>query len=438
MVKNSPKIRFKKGLSIGNSAAEEDKIFLENCFLQTEDLNLLKDVTNPKSVVLGRTGAGKSALLMKLEGVKKNVIRVDPNNLSLNYIANSNVINFLTSLGVDLDIFYQMLWRHVFCVELIKNHFSLTSESRMPVFDNWLLSIVNPKKKIAVEYLKKWERTFWLETESRIKEIVTIFEENFKVKSDIDISGIGLSSEAQSSLDQTLRSDIINRAKKVVDDSQIKDLGEVIRLLGEEVFNDTQKAQYIVIDDLDLNWVDDLIRYKLIRSLIETIKTFRNIAAVKILIAMRSDLLEGVYKRTLSPGFQPEKYKDLEMQVTWTDEQLKGLVDARIEYLFEREYTKQKVLFDEVFPEKVNNKQTFSYLVERTLKRPRDIIKFINFIFEEAQGKAEITQKIILDAESLYSDDRRQSLVYEWMTEHPMLGNLIQFLENKSSRLRTH
>jgi len=429
--KNSAKqkIKFKKGLKVGSAAAEDDEIFLEECFIHTEDLNLLCDVKRPESILLGRTGAGKTAVLLNLESLKDRIIRIEPNNLALNYISNSDVISFLTSLGVELDIFYQMLWRHVLSIELLKYYFDNNNSINM---NAWLAN-VDKKRKFAASYLEKWDSHFFIETEEKVKEIITNFAEKIEVEGGINNEIIKLGAKAGLELEKKVKSEIVNQAKKVVDDVQIRDLGEVIRLIGEDLFSNERKPYYIIIDDLDRGWVSDKIRYKLIRALIETVKSFRNIPALKIIIAMRTDLLETVYNRTISTGFQPEKYKDLELNVSWTNEQLQNLLNRRLSYTMEKEFTKQEVQFSDVFPEKIGGKLTFYYMVERTLKRPRDIIEFTNLIFEEAQDKTELTEKIIRDAEARYSNSRKQSLIYEWKVEHPMLEQYFILLENKPS-----
>jgi hypothetical protein len=54
------------------------------------------------------------------------------------------------------------------------------------------------------------------------------------------------------------------------------------------------KQFHILIDKLDEHWVDVSIRFKLIRSLIESLKSFRRITNLKILVALRSDVLGAV------------------------------------------------------------------------------------------------------------------------------------------------
>ncbi len=58
---------FKKNMSIGEVDAESDIAFLEDCFVDNGDYEILATPENSHSIVVGRTGAGKSALIKQLE-----------------------------------------------------------------------------------------------------------------------------------------------------------------------------------------------------------------------------------------------------------------------------------------------------------------------------------------------------------------------------------
>jgi hypothetical protein len=96
----SSSFRFKPTDTIGAAAAEDDQDFLTDCFVGTDALPLISDMQNSRLLVLGRTGAGKSALLTALElGQRERVIRISPEQLALTYVANSTVLNFFGTLG---------------------------------------------------------------------------------------------------------------------------------------------------------------------------------------------------------------------------------------------------------------------------------------------------------------------------------------------------
>ena len=54
--------------------AESDDRFLNQCFVDTGDYGTLVDCSNPHRIIVGRTGAGKSALICHLiQNVKRNI-----------------------------------------------------------------------------------------------------------------------------------------------------------------------------------------------------------------------------------------------------------------------------------------------------------------------------------------------------------------------------
>ncbi|WP_202969819.1 hypothetical protein [Endozoicomonas atrinae] len=118
---------FKKHMSIGEADAENDLQFLEDCFVDIGDYEVLENTESPQSIVLGRTGIGKSALLEQIEKNAERTIRIEPEALALRHISNSTILNFFEDLGVNLDIFYNLLWQHTFAVELIKHKYNIDS-----------------------------------------------------------------------------------------------------------------------------------------------------------------------------------------------------------------------------------------------------------------------------------------------------------------------
>jgi len=177
---NSGEFVFRKNGVIGAAAAENDSQFLTDCFIDTGDLATLRDMQDHRRIVLGRTAAGKSALLLKLKELAQT-IWIDPQTLALNYTSNSNILKFFKDSGVNLTPFYKLLWKHVLIIELLRKHNHLEDERRSK---NWLNSFfgnqMDSKTKKALEYLTKYGDKFWEGTELRIKEIVTKVEQELK------------------------------------------------------------------------------------------------------------------------------------------------------------------------------------------------------------------------------------------------------------------
>lgn len=429
---------FKKHMSVGEADAENDKSFLEECFVDIGDYEILEDTNKPQSVILGRTGIGKSALIDQLEKNSDRVIRIEPEGLALRHISNSTILNFFEDLGVNLDIFYSLLWQHTLAVELIKNKYNIHCTQAKTNFIDSITALLsgNHKKQQALNYIYEWGDKFWADTETRIIEFTDKLESRLKSSIDSNVPGVNLSSKAGVILSEEQKSEVIHYGKKVVSSVQIEKLSKIVSLLSEDIFTDPQKKTYILIDRLDENWVEDGLRYKLIRALIETIKKFRNIAPVKIIITLRTDLLDRVLDKTRDSGFQREKYNSLFLQLGWNKAQLMSILDSRVNHLLKYKYTGGTVSFSDVFPDKIDKVTSAEYILDRTLLRPRDAIMFVNYCLKESQEKSEITTSIIKLAEKTYSVDRIESLKYEWFVEHPLLDKYIDVLHNRNSNFK--
>ncbi|KEI70781.1 P-loop ATPase, Sll1717 family [Endozoicomonas elysicola] len=429
---------FKKHMSVGEADAENDKQFLEECFVDIGDYEILEDTTASQSIVLGRTGIGKSALLEQLEKNSDTVIRIEPEELALRHISNSTILNFFEELGVNLDIFYSLLWQHTLAVELIKNKYNIDSAQAKTNFIDSITALLsgNHKKQQALQYIEEWGDKFWIDTETRIKEFTDKLERSLKSSINSNVPGVKVNGKAEIALSEEQKSEVIHYGKKVVSSVQIEKLSKIVNLLAEDIFTDPQNKIYILIDRLDENWVEDGLRYKLIRALIETIKKFRNITPVKIIITLRTDLLDRVLDKTRDSGFQREKYNSLFLQLGWNKDQLMSVLDSRVNHLLKYKYKSGSVNFNDVFPDKIDKVTAAEYILDRTLLRPRDAIMFVNACLNESQGKSEITSSIIKLAEKSYSVDRIESLKYEWFVEHPALDKYIDLLHNRNSNFK--
>jgi hypothetical protein len=424
-------IVIKKGLKIGELDAEADESLLETCFVDNGQLKPLLDVNSPASIVLGRTGAGKSALLYKISKEVEHSSSLDPNYISIRFLEHSNIIQFFNEIGVKLDLFYRILWRHILTVELLKLRYELKSEkqskSLLEMINGWVQK--DPIKEKALSYFTEWGDKFWLETDEQLRELTSKFTSDVKKKLGTKYQGVEISLEGAKSLSEEVKTEIRSLATQVVSSLQIKRLTEVLELLSEHAFNDRQRRFYVLIDKLDEDWAETETRCRFIRALVEETKSMRKIPQVKIVTALRVDLLDLVFDKTRDSGFQEEKYDAYIIRLIWSTNDLKKLLNTRVTEVFRRQYTSNNVQFDEVFPLPDRSGITsIDYMLDRTLMRPRDAIQFANECFSLASDKPSISWTTIRSAESNYSVRRLKSLIEEWSEYYPSLDITIEIL----------
>lgn len=149
-----------------------------------------------------------------------------------------------------------------------------------------------------MEYLLEWGKHFWKDTEYRVHEVTETFENDLRAGLGAHVGRLEASLQGSESLSVSDKKEIVHRAQEVVNSVQIQKLTKVLDILASDVFDDPQQRFYIPIDRLDENWVSDPLRYKLIRALIETVKDLQRITTAKIVVALRHDLLQRVFRET--------------------------------------------------------------------------------------------------------------------------------------------
>src|SRR6266404_332956 len=131
--------------SIGAADAENDHQFLSQCFVDSGQLDLLLNIDEPHCVILGRTGSGKTALLL-----------------------------------------------------VIKKRYQIHNEERQRDFwtrcrDYFARDKNKAKaKEDALRYLEYWGRNFWEETTTRVKEFTNKLESELSADAHVDLKTIKL------------------------------------------------------------------------------------------------------------------------------------------------------------------------------------------------------------------------------------------------------
>ncbi|HEY8931422.1 MAG TPA: hypothetical protein VIM55_19620 [Mucilaginibacter sp.] len=423
------KFKFNRYLEIGSPDAETDG-FLERAFIEKDALNALLNMSNQRSILIGRTGSGKSAILKHIERTQERVVRIEPEAMSLRFLSNSTIIQYFRDNDVNLNFFFKILWKHVFVIELLRLSFSYDSRKK----NNWFHNIRekfmtkhNHKRDKAFEYFEKWSNEFWLDTEVRIKEIENTILKKFESELGVDLHTLkGKAIESDSNKTAT-KSDVKTKAEHVISEALANDIHEIIKILQEELFTDSQQKHFVIIDDLDKQWIDTNMRYELIGAMIEVIKEFQIFKGVKIIISLRDNLYQLVFSGVSHTGGQREKFKPLYAELSWSAIELREFLNKRL-YLATENHLDIQSAFEK---QHKGGKDGFAYMLERTFYRPRDVISYVNHAIENAGNKAHFTLDILKKAEIDYSIDRLQSIEDEWGENYGEVKRVLRFLNGK-------
>lgn len=450
MAQSSGEFVFRPTHSIGAMAAEDDSLYLESCFVDKHYVAELLDVKNPRRIILGRTGSGKSALLLEMKKRAEShgayFISLVPADLSLNYISNSQVLQRLDAHGVNLDPFFKLLWKHFFAIAVFEKVFppapndsSLSIWDRLSAFVQSLANghsrkVVEKRQKAVKEYIEKFGGKFFCDHPVRVKQIVSTFESQAEAKGLTSITfgakagPVELSSRIDNGDTVTgKRTDVVTQevanAQSIIGDIHNHELAGVLELVGD-VLPDEKKPCYIVLDKLDESWAEDCLRLRLLKALITTIGDIREQHNTKVVICLRIDLLDRIFAEMgHDSGFQEEKVRSYYRQLSWSDAELTELLNLRIKKLMKDAWTNYQPKAEDIFVADSRKKHKahsgLQYLLDRTWGRPRDVIDFFNSCIEHCDGKTRFDKTVVRQAEGEYSRRRLNSIGTEWGQLYP-------------------
>lgn len=235
--------RLRSGFTLGGEQAEADPL-LVGAFYESGDYEVLESYDDQRCFIVGRTGSGKSAALQRLEEAHPgHVIRINPEDLSLPYITDLQVIRWLDQLEVNLDLFWIALWKHVLLVEIIKHRYEVNSPEAKQNFLQILRQRLSRDsgKIAALEYLNEFEGKFWCETDERVREIADSFTSKVegagKIATQLPLR-LEASASANFETSQELRVEQVDRYQRIVNETQLSRLNTMIGVLNEYILDD--------------------------------------------------------------------------------------------------------------------------------------------------------------------------------------------------------
>jgi hypothetical protein len=432
------KVRLKSGFTLGGQQAEADPLLTE-AFYPSSDYQVISSKSDPRCFIVGRTGSGKSAALQHLEEEHgEHVIRINPEDLSLPYITETQVIRYLDELNVNLDLFWIALWKHVLLVEIIRHRYKVNSPAAKTKMMQALRDKLarDPGKKAALEYLDEFEGRFWCETDERVRDITDKFTKTIggQIEATATSFGIPIGATLGSIRNESteVKTQQAERFQRVVNATQLAKLNKMIEVLNEDVL-DEQHQTWIVIDDLDRDWVDERLANDLIRCLFRTVLDLKRVANLKVLVALRTNIFQELDFGKRGGG-QEEKFRSLVLTVRWTRYDLESLLDQRVQIAAPRVGLEASTLQD-LLPHANRTRNPTDFIFERTLLRPRDAIAFMNECLARGIGKTRLTWDDITKAEGAYSSERLLALRDEWKSTYPGIDQALAKFRGCSARL---
>ena len=396
-------------IDLGDIAAENESAQLKEYFVHTGSFTLAKQ--GHKRIVIGRKGSGKTAIFYRLrdmhEGKVPNLV-VDLKPEGHQFVKLRETVLCKLTPGLQEHVM-TAFWHYILLLEIAHK-------------------IVSTEETIASR--DERARTYF-------EQVTSIYEGQF-------------GSEQGDFSERLLKlvGDIANRhqeSKEIFTTSEVTELvyKEDIRELQNALENylSIKKEIWILVDNLDKGWpvhgatVEDIMIIKTLLS--ATRKMQREFEKRKLelksLVFIRNDIYEHLIQVT------PDKEKDTTISLDWDDIQLfQEMIAARI-----RQSVKIDSSFEDIwrtyFAPLIEGEDSFVYIVERTLMRPRDVLKFVQCALEVAinRNHNKVAEEDIIQAERIYSNDMIQNLIYEIKDIYPQFPNLIYEFLGCPGRINT-
>ena len=434
--------KFKSNFTFGGVVAESDHL-LADAYWDNGDYEAIQSREDKRCFIIGRTGSGKSAAFQHLqENYPDKVIKIDPESLSLPYILNFDIIHQLMNAGVHLDPFMKVLWKHVIVVEILRHRYQINSPEQKQNILKYLKDKFkkDPGKTKALEYLDEFGDKFWCETDERVKQIADTLVQKINASGGLNttVHGIGVqgSGGVEETLTQETKQEIANKYQKIINEMQLPRLNQVIVILNNEILDSPQHFTYIIIDDLDKEWVDESLAILLIRCLFQAVVDLQQVKYLKVLVALRTNIFQQLNYDKQSRGGQEEKFRGLALDIRWTTNDLHDLLNNRAEAASRFYQIVPLRTLSEMLPHaNKRSENPLSYILARTLMRPRDAILYLNSCAREATGKDRITWENIRRAEKTYSEERLLALRDEWKDPYLNIDKVFEKFQHKPIKM---
>lgn len=338
-------------LRLGARSAENEFRTLEEYFVETSEF--LQTLRGEVSVVAGRKGSGKTAIFFQV----RDRFRDEKDNLVTDLKPESHQLSLfreellkLVGVGVydhTLAAFWYFLLLSELLITIKKNYESRSKR------DGDALAVVREIELILNEFQISDSGDFTTRINRLSKSVL------FEVES--------LRSKGQTLSPERL-TNIVFRGGV----AQMK--AAVIKYTTEE--------SYIVLlfDNIDKGWPTKGVSefdVRLVRLLIETLdKMSRDFAGVDrnfvSVVFLRNDIYELLVDQT------PDRGKDGQVRIDWTDRaKLKQVIYRRLQFSTKQTKKSFEEIWRNYFPAKAFGKDSFDYLVDHCLMRPRFLINII-------------------------------------------------------------
>lgn len=350
-------------MELGHPDGKNDKL-LHECFIKPE---YYRSILNfEKFIVVGRRGTGKTALI---------------NELIIDYNEDENIVIKLDNF-VELELFIQKR-------------------------KNTKIGVLNFIGYKIVQFFENKKEDLWSKRPKSIKKAIQELNLKKPTKFQKSISRIKGFGNKFAKVEFNIESDEI-------DIYYLSDFGAFLDQITNFISNKDLNL-IILFDELDK--LKGMNYKEIVTNLMEfSYDVYSKFTEFHSLLFLRRDVYELLTDFHLLPQL---RMNIVTIDEFWTNARLQEMITKRFEYA-----SNHKIGFDNVFPPKekirVRKSYAWDYLMQRTFRRPREIISFSEYIYTNLQKikfNDELYSKkyreIIYNSEKDYSEGLRSEILIE-------------------------
>ena len=377
----------------GDDSAEKDPHLL-NYFIQSPAFQRLR--AKQKNLVIGRKGAGKSAVRKKLEQTFNSDGRTHVTNLSPKFNSIRNILNDKDIVaGFGQEIFFQHTWIR----QILLDCLCVVGHNAKGTY-----------AKDSVEFARQISIQLKLTTKDLVENIADILS-RLKAKAG-NLGEFGLTLERE-----------------------LREVAEVEAL--EHHFKAITKdgAKFVVlIDDLDLGWNNSDVANNLLLGLLSAANYLSGLSQnIFPLIFLREDVYEILITKTQ----HSDKFRNVE-RIRWEKYELIAILNERIDFnRTQNNLAKLGNPISTVFPSTIGTNNTENWLYDRTLGRPRELIQLARY-YTESVDSDRPSADALKASEQGYSEWKLDDLCAEYSNQYPGLVDLFSYWKTNFFRSKYH
>jgi hypothetical protein len=380
-------------IDLGKDEAEQDQR-LQEYFLKTS--NYRNALAGTKTIVIGRKGSGKSAIFalmqVELEESGALVIPITPDQYSW------SALKDYEEKGILPEQAHTNAWK----LTLLSSVVWKLNES----------NLVSESSKLIKYY--KYMKDAYVPTSDGFFNIV---EKIKKILSGVKTQWVSFDFGETGTVATPL---------KVTE--ELKALLHAEWPQGKQV--------RILIDRLDDSWDASEKSQHLIIGLLKAANELNAAFAGKIIVTvfLRSDIYDNLFFD------DQDKLRQYEETLYWNLDDLKAVVCERVRVSLDIRGINNDEVWENLFSSRPYRSRASAekYIIDRTFKRPRDIISFVRFAIEEAvrTGHSVIEpMDTRLAEEEKYSQSKYKDLIIEYQKQFPYTRNLLDSLSGSLHKL---